>query len=76
MTDTSTNRAAEIVRKGLGRRHRKQTVLKGLGLAAILFAFLMLAILVGSLVASGYKAFTQTFITVEVFVDPEEIPAR
>ena len=73
MTDTSTNRAAEIVRKGLGRRHRKQTVLKGLGLAAILFAFLMLAILVGSLVASGYKAFTQTFITVEVFVDPEEI---
>lgn len=67
--------AADIVRKSLGRRRRKQTLVKGFGLAAILFAFTMLGILVASLVSSGYKAFTQTVLSIEVFVDPEEIRA-
>ena len=58
---------------GLARRKRKQVVLQGLGLSAICFAFLMLAILVGSLVLSGYTAFVQTHIGLEVHVDPEEI---
>ena len=55
------------------KRNRRQTALQGLGLAAISFAALMLFILIASLVSSGYKAFTQTHIQLEVFVDPEEI---
>ena len=57
----------------IARRRRKQVVLQGFGIAAIAFAFLMLAILIGSLVSSGYKAFTQTHITFDVFIDPEEV---
>jgi len=34
----------------------------------------MLFILIASLVSSGYQAFTQTHVTLAVFVDPEEIP--
>ena len=64
---------ADAVRASLTRRNRKQKLLQGLGLGAIGFAFLMLFILVASLVSSGYQAFTQTKITLEVYVDPEEI---
>ncbi|GAA0296319.1 phosphate ABC transporter permease PstA [Rhodovulum strictum] len=67
--------STETVRAGLGRRKRHQIMLQGLGLAAISFAFLMLATLVGSLVMTGHKAFTQTHITLDVYVDPAEIPA-
>lgn len=61
------------VRAKLRRRNRNQVILQGLGLGAIIFAGLMLFILVASLVSTGYKAVTQTHLTVEVFVDPEEI---
>ena len=64
---------ADRISAGLRARNRKQVILQGLGLAAIGFAFLMLAILVGSLVSTGYKAFTQTHLTIDVFVDPAEI---
>ncbi|SFN37860.1 phosphate ABC transporter membrane protein 2, PhoT family [Roseovarius lutimaris] len=69
MTDLSSHSA----RSHLKRRNRHQTMIKGFGMAAIGFAALMLFILVSSLVSSGYKAFTQTHITVDVFVDPAEI---
>jgi phosphate transport system permease protein len=77
MTDApipASQSTTEKVAAGLARRHRKQTILQGLGIAAIGFAILMLVILVASLTISGYKAFTQTHISLEVFVDPEEIP--
>jgi len=81
MTDITPDRTAprpvnsttQAVRQSLARRNRKQIVLQGLGLAAISFAVLMLLILLGSLISTGYQAFTQTHIRIEVFVDPEEI---
>ena len=72
-TDPARRSAADTIGATLARRRRKQAVLQGLGLGAILFAFLMLFTLVASLVSSGYKAFTQTHVTVEVFIDPEEV---
>jgi len=63
----------ELVQASLTRRRRKERFLKGFGLGAICFAFMMLAILIISLVASGHSAFVQTHVTFEVFVDPEEI---
>ncbi len=63
----------QLVQASLVRRKRKERFLKGLGLSAICFAFLMLATLVISLVASGHSAFVQTHVTFEVFVDPDEI---
>ncbi len=72
MPDT-TMTTAEKVAASLKRRNRRQRMVRGLGLAAILFAFLMLGILVASLVASGHKAFTQTHVTLEVYIDPAKI---
>ena len=63
----------ELVQASLVRRRRNERILKCLGLSAICFAFLMLATLIVSLVASGHSAFVQTHVTIEVFVDPEEI---
>lgn len=63
----------EIVRSGIQARNRRQLVLQGLGLIAIVFAFLMLFILIVSLVSSGYKALTQTHVTIQVYVNPEVI---
>ncbi|UYV39194.1 phosphate ABC transporter permease PstA [Rhodobacteraceae bacterium D3-12] len=76
MTDVSASKSS-LMGEGnakVKRRNRNQVVLQGLGLGAISFAALMLIILVASLVSTGYKAFTQTHIALEVFVDPEEIP--
>lgn len=80
MTDVASNspqlpprNTADIVAASIGRRRRRQNVLQLLGVSAIGFAFLMLFILVASLVSTGWVAFTQTHITIEVFVDPDEI---
>ncbi len=64
---------SDLVKSSLVRRNRQQVILQCFGLAAIVFAFLMLFILVSSLVLSGTKALTQTHIKFSVFVDPEVI---
>lgn len=67
-------RTTEIVAATLRSRRAKEARLKYIGMGAIGIAFLMLFILVSSLVSSGWQAFTQTHITMEVYVDPEEVP--
>ena len=62
-----------LVKQNLPRRNRNQIILKGLGVAAILFAFLMLGILLFSLISSGYRALTQTHIEFSVYIDPAVI---
>lgn len=62
-----------LVKRSLPRRNRNQIILKGLGVLAIVFAFLMLIILISSLVTSGYKALTQTHIEFTVYIDPAKI---
>ena len=66
---------AQKVASGLPARKRRQLLLKILGGVAIMSAFMMLLILVGSLVVSGHRAFTQTHIELAVFVDPNIIDA-
>lgn len=65
--------ASPAFKANLKRRKRSQFFLKAMGLTAISIAFLMLALLIGSLVSTGYHAFTQTHIELEVYLDPEEI---
>ncbi len=77
MADTDASRESGLLAPNAGpalrRRNRYQIRLQIIGMAAIGFALLMLVILVGSLIASGYKAFTQTHLTLDVFIDPAEI---
>ncbi|MCY4463071.1 MAG: phosphate ABC transporter permease PstA [Albidovulum sp.] len=66
-------RTSEAVQRSLAARNRKQFFLKSLGLAAVALAFVMLFILIGSLLSTGYTAFTQTHVSIEVYVDPDAI---
>ena len=73
MHNQATGTKVGAIGKSIAVRARKQTVLQAMGLAAIAFAFMMLLLLVGSLVASGYQAFTQTHVEIDVYVDPTVI---
>ena len=54
-------------------RYAADTRLKAYGLTAILLALGFLAILFTSLTMTGYKAFIQSMVTVEIRLDPEQI---
>ncbi len=64
---------ATTVALSLPRRRRRQFGLKALGLGAILVAFLMLVILIGSIFMSGYRAFVQTHVELPVYINPQTI---
>lgn len=71
--NSTDDSVAKLVHSGLPKRKRRQVILQIWGAGAILFAFLMLLLLMGSLLFSGYRAFTQTHIDLSVYVDPEII---
>jgi phosphate transport system permease protein len=69
----STVRTMDIVNKGLARRYRSERRFRRLGLGAIILSLAFLGILFMSIFANGYTAFQQTFIQLEVFLDPLKI---
>ncbi|SEP17373.1 phosphate ABC transporter membrane protein 2, PhoT family [Salinihabitans flavidus] len=73
MTDSTAARfdkASPEIKAHLRKRKRSQFMLKTLGIGAISIAFAMLFLLVGSLISTGYQAFTQTHLVVEARIDP------
>jgi phosphate transport system permease protein len=77
---TDTNAAERPSDRGWGsasysdrvaKRKRSERLLQGLGLGSIVLAFGFLALMVASLIATGYKAFTQTHVRIEVPVSAE-----
>src|SRR5690606_28231585 len=77
MSEQLTHAPTAVRRRGrLARRYRNDVVLRGLGLSAILVAMLLLAILFASLIGTGWQAFLQTHVQVEVFVDPDRVDAE
>ena len=78
MTDAVIPTAAPRPRAGgsadrVRRRYAAERRFRFYGLAAIVLAMAMLAILVGSIVLKGYTAFTQTEIALEISFDPQVI---
>ena len=73
LLDSGFNPTAVAVGTSLRRRNRMQVVLKVAGISSILLAMGVLVLLIGSLVTTGYKAFTQTQVTIDVYVDPDVI---
>jgi phosphate transport system permease protein len=63
----------DVVNKGLAKRYRSERRFKRIGLSAILLSLAFLGILFISIFANGYTAFKQTFIQLEVFLDPSII---
>lgn len=66
------NRTKQIV-SGLARRQRAERRFRFYGLTAVVLGMAFLLLLFGSIVASGYKAFTQTYIELPIYFDPEVI---
>ena len=64
-------RALDIVNRSLAKRYRAERRFKLYGLGAIILSLCFLSILFISIVSNGYTAFQQTFIELDVFLDPE-----
>ena len=76
MTDQTADTfdwASPAFAANLRKRKRSELWLKSLGLGAISIAFGMLALLVGSLISTGYLAFTQTHLEISAYIDPEHV---
>ncbi len=71
MTKRSDIRAA--VERGLSRRHRRDRLVRRLGLGAILLGLGFLAFMFFSIIGMGYSAFWQTRIQLPLELDPAVI---
>jgi phosphate transport system permease protein len=69
--DWSSDRARATRR----RRYAADRRLRAYGILSIVAAVGLLGILIGSLVLTGYRAFVQTHVEIEVTVDPELVSA-
>lgn len=67
------NRAMDIVQSGLAKRYRAEERFRLYGIAAIAASLLFLAFLFISIVANGYTAFQQTFVKLDVYMDPSVV---
>ncbi|SDC07017.1 phosphate ABC transporter permease PstA [Ruegeria marina] len=55
------------------KRNAAETRFRMMGLAAVIFGVLCLVGLLGSIISNGVSAFSQTFIIVDVFLDPAKL---
>lgn len=67
----------ELIKDRLQKRYAKERTFKYLGVTAIFLALLILAVLFITIIRSGYPAFQQTFVRIEVnldasIIDPDE----
>jgi phosphate transport system permease protein len=62
-----------IVRKGLNKRYRAERRFRFYGLAAIVVSLIFLSILFITMAGKGYTAFQQTYIELDIFLDPDAL---
>ncbi|MEN8232662.1 MAG: phosphate ABC transporter permease PstA [Thermodesulfobacteriota bacterium] len=67
----SAVRTIAIVEKTLARRYKAEQRFKFYGMAAVIISLSFLAVLFISIIGKGYPAFTQTFVQMVVYLDPE-----
>ncbi|MCS4306845.1 phosphate transport system permease protein [Rheinheimera pacifica] len=61
------------VTASLARRHRKERIFKGIGLAAVLASLALVLILFVNIFSKGLPAFWQSAITLDIYFDPQVI---
>lgn len=61
------------VTASLKKRHRKERLFKGIGLAAVLASLLLVLVLFVNIFAKGLPAFWQSAITLDIYFDPQII---
>ncbi|QXP88190.1 phosphate ABC transporter permease PstA [Methylococcus capsulatus] len=72
-THVLSRRTADIVKASLGRRHAAERRFRLYGLMSIGAGILMLVILLVSIFGQGYRAFSQTYVGLDVSFDPAVI---
>jgi phosphate transport system permease protein len=60
----------EIVKRGLAKRYRAERRFRFYGVAAVTISIAFLAVLFATIIGNGYTAFQQTYIKLDVFLDP------
>jgi phosphate transport system permease protein len=70
-----TARTMDIVNQGLAHRYRAEKRFRLYGIVAILLSMIFLAFLFISIAANGYTAFQQTFVQLDIHLDPEMLDA-
>jgi phosphate transport system permease protein len=60
----------DIVNKSLGKRYRSERRFRVYGLVAIILSLAFLTILFTDIIRKGYTAFWQTYVDIDVFLDP------
>jgi phosphate transport system permease protein len=81
MTDLSANKSSKVGKNPgqrqarILRRYAADRRLRYFGLGAVAIALGFLALLVVSISYSGYQAFTQTHVVLDVTIDPEKVDA-
>jgi phosphate transport system permease protein len=68
--------ASEDARKRLRRRYAADRRLQAYGITAIAFAIGLLGVLLASLITTGYLAFFQTKIALDLYIDPAKVDAQ
>ncbi|MGV6857930.1 MAG: phosphate ABC transporter permease PstA [bacterium] len=69
----TTRRSTEIIRAGLKKRYARERRFRFFGLLAIGISFSVLIFLVSTIVQKGLPAFQQTWVKLDVTLDPELI---
>ncbi len=64
-------RTLDIVNRGLAKRYRAERRFRCYGLAGIVISLVFLALLFVNIIGSGYTAFQQAFIQLDVTFDPD-----
>ncbi|WP_024335192.1 phosphate ABC transporter permease PstA [Desulfotignum balticum] len=70
-----TARTMDIVNQGLARRYRAEKRFRLYGIVAIILSMIFLVFLFVSISANGYTAFQQTFVQLDIHLDPEILDA-
>lgn len=65
----------DIVNQGLARRYRAENRFRLYGIVAIVLSMIFLVFLFVSISANGYTAFQQTFVQLDIHLDPEILDA-
>ena len=67
---------SDVVSAGLKKRYARERRFRLMGISAVVFAVLCLAVLFTTIIAGGYPAFTQTMLKLEVTLYPQDIDPK
>jgi phosphate transport system permease protein len=63
----------DVVQRGLAKRYRAERRFRLYGLTAIILSLLFLAILFIDIVSKGHTAFRQTYVKLDIYLDPDVV---